>query len=189
MPTKQNKHSGQAKPVTPLLQEGLHLAQLMCNSTVGALPINQIGCVGMSIYIYTEPQNNELMQNVNNFESALVWDWWKLHLCEKILWLHKQLRENIEKLHQCKMKPRLQMLSRHVCESWSSPTRPLDHSTLKRSAPSGKLAGLTNHIVMNCNTFSQMYKNTIQEQNLFRCVLIQTCCALQPSLKCNYNLT
>ena len=68
--TKQNKHSGQAKPVTSLLQEGLHLAQLMCNSTVGALPINQIGCVGMSIYIYTEPQNKELKQTVNNFESA-----------------------------------------------------------------------------------------------------------------------
>ena len=33
------------KTVTPLLQEGLHLAQLLCNSTVGALSINQIGCV------------------------------------------------------------------------------------------------------------------------------------------------
>ena len=72
VPTKQNSHSGQAKPVTPLLQEGLHLAQFMCNSTVGALPINQIGWVEMSICVYKEPQNNELMQNVDNFESALV---------------------------------------------------------------------------------------------------------------------
>ena len=143
----------------------------------------------MSIYIYLGSQNNESMRTVIEVASALVQDSWKLHLCEKTLGPHMQLCENIEKLHRCKMIPRLQLWSRHVCESWSSPTRPLDHSTLKRSAPSGKLAGLTNHIVVNCHTFSQMYKNTIQEQNLFRCVLIQTWCALQPSLKCNYNLT
>jgi len=44
--TKQNKNSGQAKTVIPLLQEGLHLAQLMCNSTVGTLPKNQIAAMG-----------------------------------------------------------------------------------------------------------------------------------------------
>ena len=176
MPTKQNKNSGQAKNRHTPPAGGAAPCPAYVQQHCGGSSQKPDSCVGISIYVYKEPQNNKLMQNFNNFESALVWDWWKL-------------RENIEKLHQCKMKPRLQMLSRHVCESWSSPTRPLDHSTLKRSAPSGKLAGLTNHIVVNCHTFSQMYKNTIQEQNLFRSVLVQTCCALQPSLKCNYNLT
>ena len=32
----------------------------------------------MSIYIYTGPQNNELMQTVNEVASALVRDSWKI---------------------------------------------------------------------------------------------------------------
>ena len=51
------------------------------------------------------------------------------------------------------------MLSRHVCESWSSPTRPLDHYTLKSQPLVARWPGLQ---ITLCSELQYIFTN-VQE--------------------------